>query len=263
MIPGIKVETADAYMARIQGRIADEMAEQIGKSLTDRLDIKPWPPKEEAKAKKVLVCAHCGGAFGELRWSSVTGVGGLFHADCVTARLLELDKVWLQEEARKKETTYNLDALSDGLRAVSKPTPPRMATGVAAAMIDAIGALKARDEQLAGPTFRDIYTKLNEPLTGCVPIEYEKPDLPTRYAAFRETVERIVREEAPNAKVVTDVTRGRDARLLYDIRLGTETLSGSRLADEWPNAGDPNQQWLRADIAAALRRLGARAMGAK
>lgn len=41
---------------------------------------------------------------------------------------------------------------------------------------------------------------------GAVDARVEPPtiDLPSRYAAFRETVERVVRERAPAARIVTD-----------------------------------------------------------
>jgi hypothetical protein len=90
------------------------------------------------------------------------------------------------------------------------------------------------------------------------------PTRESRYAAFRSAVERVVHEEAPLAQVVTDMTQETPdyaARLLYEIRLGDVTLSGSYLADEWEDDEDENLSWLRTDIGEALRKIGARKMG--
>lgn len=89
MIPGIKVETV--FGTLVPG--------------ADRLDIKPWPPKGEAKESSGPACQQCGVgfAFDEHLWS-LPGIDGKFHYQCGSDRLLELDKVRLQEEARKEET---------------------------------------------------------------------------------------------------------------------------------------------------------------
>lgn len=84
------------------------------------------------------------------------------------------------------------------------------------------------------------------------------------YTRFRETVERVVREEAPNARVVTDVTpailRERPAQFLVDFEWGQYRRQWSH------NFNAPVTQFessIRQHCECALREAGARAMGRK
>lgn len=84
------------------------------------------------------------------------------------------------------------------------------------------------------------------------------------YTRFRATVERVVREEAPNARVVTDVTpaipRERPAQFLVDFEWG-------QYRRQWSHNFDaPVTQFessIRQHCEFALREAGARAMGRK
>lgn len=84
------------------------------------------------------------------------------------------------------------------------------------------------------------------------------------YTRFRATVERVVREEAPNARVVTDVTpaipRERPAQFLVDFEWG-------QYRRQWSHNFDaPTAQFessIRQHCECALREAGARAMGRK
>lgn len=84
-----------------------------------------------------------------------------------------------------------------------------------------------------------------------------------RYAAFRETVERVVREEAPNARVVTDMTTAtilgeRPAQFIVDFAWG-------QYRRQWAHDFDaPVAQFqtsIRQHCECAIREAGERAMG--
>jgi hypothetical protein len=93
------------------------------------------------------------------------------------------------------------------------------------------------------------------------------PPLADRYAAFRETVERVVREEAPAVRVVTDWSampwggREREPHGFSDLRLDGEAAISSHAlhaidVEAW-------ERDIRRDLSTLRERLGARAMGRK
>jgi hypothetical protein len=96
---------------------------------------------------------------------------------------------------------------------------------------------------------------------------YPEPTLEQRYAAFRETVERVVREEAPRATVVTDrglmkiINKGRVPCCLVWFRCGDGKEQEWGLLDDEDAA--KFERFLRCQILQELKKVGARAMGAK
>jgi len=93
----------------------------------------------------------------------------------------------------------------------------------------------------------------------------QQPDLPARYKLFRETVERVVREEAPNACVVTDWSPGAQHGASGQVWVDACGMKwqGSFLIASESYTADDYCRVIRNAVRKLGEQLGARAMGRK